>query len=51
MGGRDIREGARLVRSYSLDTQSSALGHQGLNSAGHGGEKGVVGTVIMLVGC
>lgn len=44
-------KGQSLARSYSLDIQSSTLAPQGLDSAGHGGEPRVAGTIIMLVGC
>lgn len=45
------REGASLVRFYPLDPQSSVLAHEGLDSAGQGGERGVAGITIMLGGC
>lgn len=44
-------KGQSLARSYPLDIQSSALAPQGLDSAGHGGELRMAGTIIMLVGC
>lgn len=45
------REGASLVRFYPLDPPSSVLAHEGLDSAGQGGERGVAGIAIMLGGC
>lgn len=44
-------KGKGLARSYPLDTQISVLAHQGLDSAGHGGETVLVRTIIVLVGC
>lgn len=44
-------QGQGLARPHPLDTHISVLAQQGLDSAGHGGETGLVRTTMALVGC